>query len=215
MRVREWVAEEAARIGARSFRPAHHELAFGRGDDSDPSIARGVDAASRREPIAVDLAGSSLFFSGSIDRVDCWTDSEGERWGLALDYKTGSVKDYTKKIRTGEELQLPLYLLMLEALGIRPIGALYLSVADGAIAGVVHSDFAAQLGDIGSNVIVAADDEWRELRAIAQHEIAAHHAGMSTGRIRIWPRNGECKFCTFQGLCRIDLWKARKEEANV
>jgi ATP-dependent helicase/DNAse subunit B len=207
-RVREWATEEAERIAARPFQPTYNELAFGRGDRDR------VDPASRPDPITLEFDGRAIAFAGSIDRVDCWTDDRGTRWGLALDYKTGSVDEYTAKLSTGDELQLPLYLRVLEALGIKPAGALYLSIKDGGIAGIVRAEFAPRLGDLGQRVIVATEEEWAELRAIADRAVLAHHDGMRNGQLRVWPRDGKCEFCTLQALCRIDLWKARREEAR-
>lgn len=206
-RLREWARTEAQRISQSAFQPAYHELAFGLTGDTPR------DPASRPEPVTLRVGGRSVAFSGSIDRVDCWTDAEGARWGIALDYKTGKLDTQKKGLENGREIQLPLYLRVLEALGlgIRPAGALYISPKDGAMVGVVRAEFAQAVAGLSQDVQRCDDAQWREFLAHADAEIAARHARMSAGEIRAWPAEGNCGYCDLKGLCRIDLWRARRE----
>lgn len=204
-RVRAWAEDEAARIRTGDFRPAHHELGFGRRTGGK------LDPASRPDPIELDLAGTTILLAGAVDRIDVWKDGDGTRWGVAIDYKTGPVADRAKWMRTGRDLQLPLYLHVLEAFGIRPAGALYLSVRDGSIAGVVRAGIAPRLGALPATVTAAGEAEWEALRGHADGEVARLQREMRAGRLQVWPRDGDCEMCEHRGICRIDLRSAREE----
>lgn len=211
-RVRDWARAEAARIHGGVFRPVHHELAFGRTHDAP------CDPASRTDPIDLRVAGTVLRVAGAIDRVDAWTDAEGVRWGVAIDYKTsrvtGTDRNRTRAMLDGQDLQLPLYLHVLEAFGFRPAGALYLSVRDGGIAGVVRKDFAEHIGPLPRTVAQVTAEEWDVLRQRADGEAARLHATMRAGELQVAPREWDCGYCEHRGICRIDLRRAR-EAANV
>ena len=55
-----------------------------------------------------------MSFRGSLDRVDVISVG-GKRYGVVIDYKTGRTsKYYAKEMMEGVDLQLRLYLLVLE-----------------------------------------------------------------------------------------------------
>ena len=198
---------ELRRLEAAQFAPRYHELAFGRGQQER-------DPASLDDPVALDVGGREVRFAGSIDRVDVAAGQDGEDPSLALavDYKTGHVKDYTRALERGEEIQLPLYLRILETgFGLEPVGALYMSVRHDEIAGVVREEHAAALGDLGRNVLVLAEEDWHELRAGADAEIDRLQASMADGEIGAGPRRWDCGFCEARAICRIDIWRAKQD----
>jgi hypothetical protein len=199
---------ELERLETTEFQPRYHELAFGRGQQER-------DPASLDEPVALDVGGREVRFAGSIDRVDVapgQNDSES-MLALAVDYKTGYVKDYTRALERGEEIQLPLYLRILESgFGLDPVGALYMSVRHGEIAGVVREKHAMALGELGRNVLVLGDQDWEEFRAGADAEIDRLQSSMASGEIGAAPRRWDCGFCEARATCRIDLWRAKQHD---
>lgn len=204
-RLGEFLRAECERLAAGDFRPEFHELGFGhRRERRDP---RSLD-----EPVALELDGRTVAFSGSIDRVDTWRDGDA-LWGIAVDYKTGGVDRFRAELEDGHEVQLPLYLLVLEAaFGVRPGGALYASVKDDTLVGVIRAELADRAGPLGGKVIVANEDEWTALRERAVRSIVERYEGMRAPRIGARPRNWDCGFCDFQAVCRIDLWRAKRHD---
>ncbi|MFW5952356.1 MAG: PD-(D/E)XK nuclease family protein, partial [Gemmatimonadota bacterium] len=192
---------ELERLEAAAFAPRYHELAFGRGQQER-------DPASLDDPVALEVEGREIRFAGSIDRVDVAARDGGGSLALAIDYKTGHVKDYTRALERGEEIQLPLYLRILETgFGQEPVGALYMSVRHDEVAGVVREEHVGALGGLGGNVLVLGEEDWKELRARADAEIARLQASMADGKIAAAPRRWDCGFCEAQAICRIDVWR--------
>lgn len=196
---------ELARVAGSAFAPRYHELAFGRGQ-----VER--DPASLDHPVALEVEGREIRFAGSIDRVDVVAGSDRFDGALAVDYKTGHVKDYTRALERGEEIQLPLYLRILESgFGLEPVGALYMSVRHDEVAGVVREEQAGALGDLGGNVLVLGEEDWTELRDRADAEIGRLQASMAEGEIAAAPRRWDCGFCEARAICRIDVWRAKQD----
>ncbi|MFW6330492.1 MAG: PD-(D/E)XK nuclease family protein [Gemmatimonadota bacterium] len=196
---------ELERLEAAAFTPRYHELAFGRGQQER-------DPASLDDPVALEVEGREIRFAGSIDRVDVAARDGGGSLALAIDYKTGHVKDYTRALERGEEIQLPLYLRILETgFGQEPVGALYMSVRHDEVAGVVREEHVGALGGLGGNVLVLGEEDWKELRARADAEIARLQASMADGKIAAGPRRWDCGFCEAQAICRIDVWRAKQD----
>jgi hypothetical protein len=87
---------------------------------------------------------------------------------VIIDYKTGRTsKRYADGMFDGSDLQLRLYLLVLEKFwGITPIGALYLGLGDGIRRGVVRADYASYVAGIdgeGKAVKRYGPNEWGAL----------------------------------------------------
>ncbi len=99
---------------------------------------------------------------------------------------------------------------MLEEFGIRPAAALYLSVKDGGVAGVVRAGLETRVNVSGSGVIVAGPAEWERLRRQADERIAGYHREMSAPVILARPRDWECRPCELQGICRIHVQRAKQ-----
>lgn len=105
------------------MRPAHTELTFGmRGDDGGRRIALPV----LRVPSP---HGRAALLNGKIDRVDVAPSGEA----VVVDYKSGSEKKLRlSRLVFGLELQLPVYLLVLQELGealreggVAPVGSFF------------------------------------------------------------------------------------------
>ena len=93
------MAEEFA---AGDFQPAACELVIGR-DGEVP-------------PLEVELAEGSLTVEGAVDRVDVWN-QEGRQYVRVVDYKTGSRVFGLPDVLGGLNLQMLLYLFILEERG--------------------------------------------------------------------------------------------------
>lgn len=113
-------------LAAGSFRPEGCEVPFGRGKPFPPLV--------------LELPGGQTYeLSGRIDRVDCYTTQEGEKYVRVIDYKSGSASFSTDDIYEGIRLQLPLYIRAIvsasrtEEKAARRAGMYYLPIAEPSV----------------------------------------------------------------------------------
>src|SRR5690606_31568793 len=111
--------------------PAPRFLELGFGMAADPALVhRGeIDPRTRTSPAELKLAEDwTLRLRGKVDRVDM--DADG--YYALYDYKSGAAPSM-EAIRSGDQLQLPLYLWVLqETFGLHPdqaVGAAYYTAA--------------------------------------------------------------------------------------
>jgi hypothetical protein len=195
--------------------PEYAELAFG-----DDMIARGPrhaasSAAAFELLVDTELGPQRVSFRGSLDRVDVFT-VDDKRYGVVLDYKTGKTsKYYAKEMMDGVDLQLRLYLLVLERFwGITPVGALYLGFGDGVRRGAVNADFAGKIAGVEAGAVeLLLPNDWSAFVDETPALIARLVNRLVTFDVRPAPRNKDCGFCSKQSICRYDRWAP--EEANV
>ena len=188
--------------------PEYAELAFG-----EKMIERGPRHAESKSQafvmqVETDLGVKSVSFHGSMDRVDVAV-VDGKRYGVVLDYKTGKhSKYYAKEMLAGDDLQLRLYLLVLERFwGIIPVGALYLGFGDGVRRGALHADFRARFAGIDEDAVeLLPHDEWAAFVDATPGLIAKLVNRLVTLDVRPAPRKNDCGFCELQPLCRYDRW---------
>jgi hypothetical protein len=201
--------EELAQLRAAGIaQPEHSELAFG-----EKMIERGPrDEGSRTDAFTMhvdtDLGPRTVSFHGSLDRVDIVTIG-GKRYGIVLDYKSGkNSKYYAKDMMEGVDLQLRLYLLVLEQFwGITPVGALYLGFGDGVRRGALRADMQSRFVGIEEGAVeLLSHDEWDEFVAETPRLITRLVNRLVTLDVRPSPRDNDCGFCDLQPICRYDRW---------
>src|SRR5262249_41811380 len=134
------------------------------------------------------------------------------------DYKSGkNSKYYAKKMMEGVDLQLRLYLLVLERFwGITPVGALYLGFGDGVRRGALRGDMRHKFAGIEEEkekVKLLSHDEWDEFISETPPLIAHLVNRLAMLDVRPAPREKDCGFCGLQPLCRYDRWSP--EATNV
>ena len=195
--------------------PEYAELAFG-----EKMIERGPrhsasSPAAFTMQVDTDHGVRNVSFHGSLDRVDVVTVG-GKRYGVVLDYKTGKTsKYYAKEMMDGVDLQLRLYLLVLEQFwGITPVGALYLGFGDGVRRGALRADLSGMFAGIEEGPVkLLAPDEWHGFVAETSGLIAQLVNRLVTLDVRPEPRDKDCGFCDLQPVCRYDRWSP--EGTNV
>ena len=82
------------------FNPTDFELNIARGSEVEPLRLTADD-------------GGEIEIRGKVDRVDVYNSESGKNYIRIIDYKTGTKKFDIKKVRNGEEIQMPLYLVTL------------------------------------------------------------------------------------------------------
>ena len=200
------------------MRPYWLELGFGMG----PEDRERCHPDSRREPLVLRRAVASsgraraiveedrIQIRGRIDRVD--RSDEGRY--IAYDYKSGSGAS-VEEIEEGVDLQLPLYILALERLFLRPgeevIGGGYYSIRTGKRTRGLYRREAAALTAIGERARSSLPTpEWEERLARAESFAWQYVEGMRGGDFRVRPRSVRvCQRCEFRAVCRFDPYQAR------
>ncbi len=141
---------------------------------------------------------------GRIDRID--VDEKTKRF-LVIHYKTGSRKITGSQIRSGESLQLPLYLLAVQRLLLpdyEPIGAIYYHLSDMTKKdGILHAERLPDFLEIhprSSSLIPAA--QWETLLTTTEHKVSEIVSEIQKGLFE--PCEETCEpYCPYQDICRI------------
>ncbi|GAO34979.1 hypothetical protein SCT_0359 [Sulfuricella sp. T08] len=128
--------------------------------------------------------GRSLTLKGRIDRIDTRSD-DGEAAYAVLDYKTQSRVGLQKKLETpGEDVQLPVYALLLEE-----------SVVEAAFVPVDED---------GSTKIVEQEDIYALSKATGQRLRELFNALYRGAALPAQGSAPACAYCEMSGLCRKD-----------
>jgi ATP-dependent helicase/DNAse subunit B len=188
--------------------PEYAELAFGAKVIEQAPRHSASKAEAFTMQVETDDGARAVSFRGSLDRVDVIT-IRGKQYGVVLDYKTGKTsKYYAKEMMDGVDLQLRLYLLVLERFwGITPVGALYLGFGDGVRRGALRGEFRGMFAGIEDGPVkLLAPDEWNEFVGATPGLIAELVNRLVTLDVRPEPRDKDCGLCKLQPVCRYDRW---------
>lgn len=188
-----WIAMEIAHAGAGAPRPAAFEMA-----------------------IAVDVPmpdGTTVPIDVRVDRIDIDTSANPHEL-VVIDYKnTHASIPSIRSVAGGERLQMPMYVLAVDAL-CASMGM------DARVRSAQYMPFGARLHDKEAAKRVARlHDPERLLGVSGRPPKAPIDAIMSTvttvlatsvermraGDLRVAPLDGACDRCTFNELCRIDV----------
>ncbi|MFZ6759108.1 PD-(D/E)XK nuclease family protein [Undibacterium sp. Ji50W] len=127
--------------------------------------------------------GGSLNLKGRIDRIDKHQDGE-----LAvLDYKTRNVNDLRKRLKDGEDHQLPFYGLLTE-LPVSSASYVALELSQGKTGQTDADDFERWVSELARSI---------------RNSMAALQQGA------VLPAHGieqACQYCEMRGLCRKGAW---------
>ncbi len=197
---------------ARKVLPAYFELAFGRASQaSDPSSTANFLRLRRSRDAAIDVA----LIQGQIDRVDVNRD---EGVAVAYDYKLsqGAKLD---DIRSGRQVQIPIYLAALEELFLPSFdlggGGYYTLRGKGARLnqGLYRLAF-ADCTNVTSSRTKMSDDVWQGIRREVEKRVWEFIDGMRGGHFKIKPSLGRhtCKFCDYSAVCRYDTYRIGRKK---
>lgn len=156
--------------------------------------------------------GRILELTGRLDRVDACKISEKEAVAAVMDYKSGRVRLERLLLEAGVDLQLRVYLVVLEELGtlreklgverIRPVGAFYVPLRPGVEPGLPGEP-------------AGEEPEGRQARQAYQHQGVFDAEALewleaagaeSQGEQFVWRRNQD-------GSLRRDSWQAKDPAA--
>jgi ATP-dependent helicase/DNAse subunit B len=190
--------------------PGFFELAFGRASE-------GSDPKSTRQFLKLERAGAvpeAALIQGQIDRVDI-NDDEG--WAIAYDYKLskGATLD---DIRSGRQVQIPIYLAALEQLFLPSFelggGGYYTLRGKGArLNQGLYRNALADCTNVTSRWTRFDDLEWQGIRRDVAARVWEFIDGMRAGRFRVKPSLGRhtCKYCDYSAVCRYDAYRINRK----
>ncbi len=148
--------------------------------------------------------GRPIQIRGRIDRID--VDPVNKRF-LVIDYKTGSTKITGNQIRSGESLQLPLYIMAVRQLLLpddEPIGGLYFHLSDMSQKdGILHADRLPpflELHPRSSSLVPAA--QWEAIFEKTTERVCEIVSEIRKGEFL--SKEEPCdSYCPYQDICRI------------
>lgn len=160
--------------------------------------------------------GGSVTLTGKVDRIDLWED--GDRVVVrVVDYKSGEHKFSLDEVRTGEDLQLVLYLFAALAAdpGHRvPGGAEFLYASredrrtDIARSGFLLDDSGVRAaadttpdGHFTKKLLLRSAGELQELMDEMQHAVCKVAERILTGEAHKTPSEKACRFCPVADWC--------------
>jgi len=198
-----------AKTGGRVL-PGFFELAFGRASE-------GSDPQSTKQYLKLKRAGAAneaALIQGQIDRVDL---SDGERVAIAYDYKLskGATLD---DIRSGRQVQIPIYLAALEQLFLPSFdlggGGYYTLRGKGArLNQGLYRTARADCTNVTSRWTKFDDLEWQRIRRDVTVRVWEFIDGMRGGHFKVKPSLGRhtCKFCDYSAVCRYDAYRINRK----
>lgn len=160
-------------LSGTGTRPSYFEWSFGKGTAA---------------PLRIPDPGGDIVMKGSVDRID--TDTSGKK-AFIIDYKRSS-RELAGKIKKGDEIQLPIYLLAArELLKLEPGGLEHRVLKSGK-----REDSKLE-GEALENFLT--ETEARVRQAVRR---------IRSGDIGVEPK--DCAFCEFDAVCRVEVKKGRK-----
>ncbi|MEM8946416.1 MAG: PD-(D/E)XK nuclease family protein [Planctomycetota bacterium] len=184
-------------------RPAHFEVRFGpetRGSTEDS------DRASTSLPFQLDLGEESILLTGQIDRVDVGQMGDVTVFNI-IDYKSGkAVRLKYDKVRSGHQLQLPLYALAAERLLLADQKAVALATGYWNIQGKgfqTSKGGSLQLRE-STDSALKVSAEWNGLEPEILDRVQQIVRGIREGDFPVYNADEHCtRSCELSTICRV------------
>ena len=185
-------------------RPAHFEVRFG--PETRHSKGETADPASTTLPFELDLGDEKICLTGAIDRVDIGSVGGVTVFNI-IDYKSGkAVKLSLDKVRSGHQLQLPLYALAAEQLLLAGQNAVALATGYWNIQsnGFVNKKGGAlQIRELTEQTLKPSSD-WKKLQPDILIRVQELIAGMRDGHFPVYNQDEQCtRSCSLSTVCRV------------
>lgn len=185
-------------------RPMHFEVRFG--PESRSSAGELADRASTVQPFELELGDERILLTGQIDRVDIGQVSGVTVFNI-IDYKSGKeVKLKHEKVRSGHQLQLPLYALAAERLLLADQQAVGLATGYWNIRGKgfqTKNGGSLQLRELGEQSLKPSD-EWQNLQPDILVRVQELVRGIRQGDFPVYNEDEQCtRSCELSTICRV------------
>ncbi len=185
--------------------PARFESGFGEPSRAEGSPQPMIAALELGSP------GGPIRIGGRIDRIDL-TEAATDRLFVVIDYKTGGGKTFsTEHVRTGRQLQLALYALAIQRLGLVGPNAFpwqlgYWNLGKDGFAPI-------KLGSSRERKWTPLDRaSWHALVALVEHAVPTLVEGMRRGEFPVFNSDRNCtEQCPLRMTCRVGQIRALPE----
>ncbi|MGI9458186.1 MAG: PD-(D/E)XK nuclease family protein, partial [Aeoliella sp.] len=185
--------------------PAYFEVRFGpdirtRGDDL-------ADPASTAVPFELDLGDEQIRLTGQIDRVDIGRVGQVTVFNI-IDYKSGKreVKLNLDKVRSGHQLQLPLYALATEQLLLADQKAVALATSYWNIQGRGFGKAkggSLHLRELTEQTLRISKD-WQDLQPDLLRRVQELISGIRGGQFPVYNEDDQCtRSCSLSTVCHV------------
>jgi len=183
-----------------------YEAGFGSapGDDAPGESPANADC------LELGVAHRKVKVRGRIDRIDVG-EIAGQKVFSVIDYKTGGSSRYKKKdLKAGNLIQLPLYAMAAERLGLVEEGAI---PAELIYWFVKEKGFDSYLSTLDTSADeLTSDDVWLELQNYLETHIPEMAARIRRGEFPVYNPDKDCtKHCEYKMTCRVGQIRALEE----
>jgi ATP-dependent helicase/nuclease subunit B len=185
--------------------PARFESGFGEPSRAEGSPQPMIAALELGSP------GGPIRIGGRIDRIDL-TAAATDRLFVVIDYKTGGGKTYSKEhVRTGRQLQLALYALAIQRLGLVGPNAFPWQLGYWNLGKDGFSPI--KLGSSRERKWTPLDRaSWHALVALVEHAVPTLVEGMRRGEFPVFNTDRNCTDqCPLRTTCRVGQIRALPE----
>ena len=190
-----WQAEKP-----RMLRNLHKWLAFELADQELMSVMKPAATEWEFDIALAELSykGSKVYLKGKIDRIDA-----SEAQALVTDYKrTTSSAKTIKALNEGSDMQMPVYMLAVEAGfagGRKLLGDTYYSILDGKRVSTALFDSSGNPMLVGSKSFKA---KWDEFKAQSLAYLKEYIYGIYGGDFDVLKQRECSDYCPLQDICR-------------
>lgn len=193
----EQYAASMEKATAVKLSPRQFEVAFGAapGDEAEES-------GPRHDCLVLGVSHRTVRVRGRIDRVDVG-EASGQSVFAIVDYKTGkSDRLSPKQVKEGHAVQLPLYALAAQRLGIVSPEALPLQMGYWFLKETGYKNM-LKAGNAGAEGVLVSED-WEALQESLEEYVTKLAAEIRQGNFPVYSSDSDCtKRCPFKMACRV------------
>ncbi len=160
-------------------------------------------------PLVIGAGDAAVRIGGYIDLIELISLPDGSPVGYAVyDFKTSSATPSLPDIRSGRELQLPIYIMAAQQMLADEFGALECLFA---------SYYKLHDGTAGRSIQIKPDKGLRdEVLAAAGEHVLAYAEAIRGGRFPVAPTGKQsCAYCAIRSACRYAPWRSEMKGQGV
>lgn len=189
--------------GVEGLRDSLPEIAFGKAGqsgDNDHVFA----------PLMLGSGEEAVSLCGRIDRLDL-CHHQGRLVYTVIDYKTGKPPKFNRsEVQSGRALQLVLYTLAVQRLGIAPPNAIPFQMGYWCLK---ETGFRAGLSSSRKKITPVDEAVWHSLVELLEETVPRLATGIRQGEFVVDNPDRECsKTCDFRTICRVNQIRPLAEQ---
>ncbi|MFN0198038.1 MAG: PD-(D/E)XK nuclease family protein [Planctomycetaceae bacterium] len=188
------------------------EVAFGAApNETESELPPQHETQTRYPPLVIGEGQNALSLRGRIDRIDVGKNGEARVYNI-IDYKTGAARRFSREdVISGTSLQLVIYALAVQRLGIvgpdaRPYQMLFWSIKDKGY----ENGFRSKKGARRQDCAPLDKAVWQSLVVIIETRLPELVTQLRGGQFPVYNADENCTgFCDYRTVCRIHQIRSR------